>query len=233
MIETLDNKIFPRSEYPEILEEKSSDAIVILSGGIVQRARLGHEYYSTTSYRDFGLGGKARVHAGAFLAHTYPDLPIVALSRGDPTFPTHASVIAQELHRHQIEHSRIIQDDEPYNTITEVISTINLSEKYGWKNVTIVSNDYHKDRIMMIKKLIEDLDINSQLTFQAKEYLKLEHPHFNFTPAEDILSPLSPHYEKLIYAWKQTSEYKERVLSEKRGVEALLNNSYVIKKREK
>lgn len=214
------------SHLKEMVNTIQPDAVAIFGGGIVKRERCGQDYYSTTAYKDLGMGGKARVHAASFFSKVAPDLPILTLSSIDPNEPAHAEIVQEELLRKGVNGQAIITAPEPHNTFTEVLETYRQAKEHDWNNIIVISSEYHGDRIKYMYDHVHELSSLSQLS-PPENALRAE-----FIAAEDILWNISPHYRKVISEWRDSPAYKARVEQEQKGMEDLRNKKYVFRTKE-
>ena len=198
----------------EMKHTRTPDAIVVFSGGLVSYTdKEGKIKYRSTTYanRDtFGtLGGYERVRATAELANRFPVACIVTTSRhtkGEP--PTLAGVMAQELVNLGISRERIILEEISTNTASALRSSLQLAAQKGWKEIILVSNEYHMPRI---KAFYE----------QEKSPVKAE-----FVSAEAVLITADSNFKEVFGRVKKTSAYAERLAAEQRGIEALHRGEY-------
>lgn len=200
---------------------QNPDSIAILSGGIKKHIREEGEMYLPTSYKD-GLGGKGRIIAASKLAEVFPNSPLLTLSHVDPTVPSQAEIYHQELVRQGIDTSRIIKDPDAYNTFSELVAIQRQAQLNAWKNVIVVTNNYHLPRTSYMLEHFEDLARRFQLT----EPLQPHTLTLRLVGAEDILTAFSPHYTSLIDAWMKTPSYAKLVELEEKGLQDLQTNTY-------
>lgn len=223
----------------EIFHGVQPDAVVILSADIVEAPErtIGYKSgsYADLDVRDLLSGAKARVIAGAEASKYFQDAEIVTdtrdrdLSRGRPT---HAAVYADELRRLGVDQSRIVMEEESVNTIEELIETIKMAEQRNWKEVALISNDYHVPRIRELYARLEDFAQAHDTEFwNAYTAFQIGNRSLQVVSAEDILPVRNPRYSRLIQEVHSLPEYGARVRAEQKGIEDLRNNKYKIGKR--
>jgi hypothetical protein len=218
----------------EIFHGVEPDAVVILSADIVEAPdrKIGYKSgsYADLDVRDLLSGAKARVIAGAEASKYFQDAEIVTdtrdrdLSRGRPT---HAAVYADELQRLGVDASRIVMEEESINTIEELVETVKMSEQRNWREIALISNDYHVPRIREMYNRLDELADPKDIDFwNAYTSFQIGTRSLQVVSAEDILPVRNPRYARLIQEVHALPEYAARVRAEQQGIEDLKNRTY-------
>lgn len=227
-----------RERYGEIFQ-RIPDVLFILSGAVKNIAHPSAEpVYVSTSYSDsdqYGmLAGKMRVDAAAEVSRYLPDTKLVTTSHGpSPDSPNHLTVIhayiqASELRRLGIFEERIITEIRSIDTLTELQEMAKLIARHRWHSVGILTFELHAERVGCMLSHLEDLSGIPGLELKAGlEYVAMEKPSLVIIKAEDILWHVSSHYRCLIEYARNTPSYQRRLASEKKGVEAIQNKTYL------
>lgn len=199
---------------------KDPDAIFILSGGIVAKDEGRTQQFKSPSYKEKdenGLitGGKARVIAAAEISKKFPEAKIITTSKDarESGRPTHAEVMAEELQKLGIHPETIIKEEKSKDTLTELREMIKMIQQNNWKNVDVITNEYHISRVEAM------LDVLLSETEKEKPLIQL-------ISAEKILETKSSHYKKLFDKVRQTDGYRLRIEREQKGVEDFKQGIY-------
>lgn len=194
------------------------DAIIVLSGGTVPIAPEPHgqpEAYRSTSYKEGDvsglLGGIARVQAAALLAQRYPDAFFLASGARGPGEPSHAAIIACELEALGVDPKRILLEETSQNTHMQLQETLRMALAHGWKNIMYVTNEYQCARVEAFLEHVTDYPETMSVLCQ---------------PAEPLLIDAVPGFQEQYQKIKTRDSYRERIMAEARGVEAIQNGTY-------
>ncbi|MDP3772205.1 MAG: YdcF family protein [bacterium] len=210
------------------------DVVCVLGGGIVPRKMRGGEvrrYQSTAySHRDRNEllgGGKARIIAAAHLLTHYFSYA-VAVTVGNQIVngrAVEAHVLAEELVRYGVSAGRIIREDKSANTLQTMDEIVVLIERYGWKDVLMITNEYHVPRAKLsFNQPSKEVAPGVGIAWRRVSSLV----NVSFVSAESVLLRRSPeHYTPLIERAKASLAYQDRVAAEERGVEKLMFGGYV------
>ena len=238
--------------YNEKFHGEKPDAIFVLGGGNrrVKDSR-GKVSYKTSPYKGEYFpaqigGAKARPIAALELSGYYPDAKIVTMSHtpkklfysDSEIIPSLAQVMAEELVQNGINRDKIIEKPEPTSTLTELMEVIKISAENKWKNVAVVTNNYHIERATNLMSILTDGPRLKDLKYQLRENfegvgeaeifsrkwedLQQSTNKFKaaggiivFVSAEDILQKRSPHYTALLSRVGELSGYS-RVIEQER-----------------
>ncbi len=202
-----------REAYEKILTEESEEnklpeAIFLSSGGIkkTKDEKFKTLAYSDLDYHGFVSGGKARVLSGAELAKSFPEIKIVTTSVIEPDYPSHASVMADELKERGVPEDQIILEERSIDTLTELVEAIKIAVREDWKNIAFISNGYHLPRFKeMFNRLESLIEKGEDQEFdEALEKFQKEKGIVGFISAEKILRPaiILKIYLKKLRSWK-------------------------------
>ncbi|MDZ4299984.1 MAG: YdcF family protein [Candidatus Sungbacteria bacterium] len=209
------------------------DVICVLGGGIVPRKMRGGKVrrYQSTAYSHMdrnGLlgGGKARIIATAhLLAHHFPYA--VAVTVGNQILngeAVEAHVLAEELVRYGVSAGRIMHEDKSANTLQTMDEIVLLIERYGWRDVLMITSEYHMARAKLsFDQPSREVAPGVGIAWQRVSSLV----NVSFVSAESILMHRSPHYWRLIARAKELPSYKNRVVFEERGRAKLESGGYI------
>lgn len=229
-----------RSPQPESKQEYyqellgSPDAIVVLSGGTVERPRTdGTERRSSTAYSDVDgsdaiVGGKGRVVAAAEVAPFFPEAAVVTTSDSNDGPESDARIMASELARHGVRPDRIMLEERSVNTLTELAEMVKLAVRQRWQEVRVLTSDYHIPRVEeMFRQLPSLISAGRDPEFTAAwSEFQSRNISVRCVSAEEILPHRSPHYQTLIARVRQSPEYQRRVELERRGLQQLRDGTY-------
>ncbi len=209
------------------------DVICVLGGGIVSRKMRGGKvrWYQSTAYSHMdrnGLlgGGKARIIAAAhLLAHYFPYA--VAVTVGNQIVngeAVEAHVLAEELVRYGVSAGRIIREDKSADTLQTMDEIVILIERYGWRNVLMITSEYHMTRAKLsFDQPSREVAPGVGIAWGRVSSLVT----VSFVSAESVLTLRSPRYRRLIARVKELPSYKKRVFFEERGIAKLKSGGYV------
>ncbi|MEK7129871.1 MAG: YdcF family protein [Patescibacteria group bacterium] len=237
MLERLNVGNEKQKQVEALFHNKTPDAIFVPSADI-KKAPEPRSGYVSPSYGDVDIrglvsGGRVRTIAAAEAHKHFPNTFFVPLSRDrvDRGRPTHARVYADEMQKLGIPEERIILQEDPVNTITEIVAAVKLSVERGWRTIAFMSNDYQLDRIQAMYEHIIELypeDAEFKKTLNA---FKASGGTILCVSAEQLLSVRQPNlYGPLIRKAKGTLAYHVRELSESKGKRDILTGEYDVKK---
>lgn len=194
------------------------DVIVVLSGGTVPITSEPHgkpEAYRSTSYEEGDasglLGSSARVQAAALLARMYPEAFFLTCSARGPGEPSHAAIIACELEALGVDRNRILLEETSWNTYMQLQETLRMALAHGWKNIMYITNEYQCARVEAFLEHVTDYPETMSVLCQ---------------PAEPLLIDAVPGFQEQYQEIKTRDSYRERIMAEARGVEAIQNGTY-------
>ena len=216
--------------YKELVGGQNPDAIFILSGGTVKRDRG----FTTASYGDtqgeYGvLGGKARIIAAVELVKYFPETKLVMTATHYPTpeDPSQSSVMADELRKLGVKQQQIVTEEYSKSTYDELSRIVALSRDNKYRRVVVLTNEYHVPRAEEMLNRLGELAANRNDTNLVMDVSKFnEEVNTTFIAAEDILIKRNPHYAKVIKEVQKLPGYRQRLLAEDRGLEALRSGTY-------
>jgi len=219
-------------KYKQLLGE--SKAVFILDSDIRETPQK--DRHRPTSYKDtdahgFLAGGHARVIAAAEIGKHFPEVKLITTSYYQPDKPIHAEVYARELEQLSIPKNQIELEKKSTSTLTSLIEMVKLAKNHEWKEMSILTNDFHVPRTQemyhQLKNLAESLNLVDEEFSKAWDYFKKEGGlKISFITAEEIL-PLRDHrYKAIIEKVKKTETYKKRVKSEEKGLKQLKEETY-------
>lgn len=212
----------------------SYDAIAILCGGL----RLTEHGYEPTTFDDsdeFGmLGGHVRVMAAVelyrhgvsenFLFST--GISSKQIDKFGPNVPAEA-IIYKESFLKQIAQSESLKsmshmpplttflEDQSVNTVGNLQGILQICTDNNWKNIAIVSSDYHIRRIQALLHLL------------LKQYPKTTLT-FDFLSSENILKHSFPNkYDDEFATAYANPQGKTRLLNEEKGYQDIVQGRYV------
>ncbi|MFA6587667.1 MAG: YdcF family protein [Patescibacteria group bacterium] len=175
------------------------------------------------------MGGKARVIAAAEIGKYFPESKLISNSHSrDSEKPTHAAVIAEELQSAGIPAERIVQEEESIDTYSEIAELLKMIEANKWKNISVVTSDYHIPRAEKLYEHLAEISQQDSDIIAALQYCKDNEIKINFIAAETILPFRSKRYESIITQAKETEEYKKRVEFEAEGVDRIEKGLYQV-----
>lgn len=228
------HELSKRNFYQELLSG-TPNVIFILSGGI-KKNRRGYKSPSYNEIDHAGLvtGSKARVIAAAEISKSFPKTIIVTTSSVNPNEPTHANVMTQELKRLKVPESKIVREEQSYDTLSEMVEMIKLASEKEWFRIVAITSRYHIPRVQEMYNRLRSIIPKEDAPefYEALEQLEKRGSSVKFVAAEDILPHRSHRYKNLIAEVENTSGYIERVEAEKRGLEALRSGNYKFRKRQ-
>lgn len=220
--------------YQELLGTKP-DAIFILSGGISRKGTNEELLWKPTSYASedhMGLfgGGKARVLAAAKVAPFFPETRIVvnsSVAKPGKPIEFHSKVYADELMKAGVPNEQIILQTESNNTATELLMLMKLSKENDWKEVVVLTNDYHVPRVVLMFDNLGQI-ISNEIAPDLPELKEsfLRNTRVRFVAAEDVLSVVSPHYQRLIARAQEGESFRRRLQAESNGIDDILKGTY-------
>lgn len=211
---------------------KGVKALFVLDGDIQKKGSGKFERWSSTSYtaKDaHGLlaGGHARVIAAAEIVRRFPDLKVVTTSCYKHEDPIHAEIYKEELQRLGVPEQSIEMECVSRSTLEELKEMVKMATKKGWNKVAMLTNNYHLPRVKEMYFRLGELEdyggFDSRWT-SAEENLEVL-----FLDAESILPLRDQRYKKIVEKVKCSEEYKRRVESEKRGIQAIREGKYIKK----
>lgn len=202
------------------------EAMIVLSGGIVKN---GDSYkspsYTETDDHGFITGGKARSIAAAKISEIFPNIEFVTTSRRSKEEPTHATVMANEMEHFGAHRDAITLEENSWDTYTEMIEMIKIAEEKGWTKISIITNDYHIPRVKEFFSQLERLSSQDSDTTERITKFK-QKVEVSFIAAETILENISGHYKHLLSLVRESEGYRQRLLAEERGIDALRSGDY-------
>lgn len=219
-------------KYKQLLNK--SKAIFILDSDIKEISQKDH--YRSTSYKDldshgFLAGGHARVIAAAEIGKYFPEVKLITTSYYQPDKPIHAEIYARELEKLSIPKNQIELEKKSTSTLTSLIEMVKLAKNHDWKEMSILTSDFHVPRTQemyhQLKDLAENFNLADEEFSKAWNYFKKEGGlKISFIVAEEILLLRDSRYKTIIEEVKKTEAYKKRVESEKKGVKQLKEGTY-------
>jgi len=205
------------------------DAVIVLCGSI---ARDPSGTFVPTSYDDsddYGmLGGAMRVIAAALLYVNRRSSTFVfsagksekTIARLGPDVPAEAGIyrsyfqrMVRELSKAHLDPPTLLLEDRTPNTVQSLQACFAMIESRGWKQVAILSADYHIPRVKALSGLIlQDRPLDAKLAFLS---------------AETVAQELAPdRYDQTIDAAYRSPQAIKRLKNEARSLEHIRNGTY-------
>lgn len=215
-------------------------AIFILSGGTEWSKERGYYTlsYDEPDFTGLASGAHFRVVAAAEIAKCFPEIKIVPTGKliihgikEKEHFPNDAKVIADELVAMGVDCNQIILEENSVSTLTELLEMIKMARVNNWSRLGIITSRWHVARVkMMYEKLetIEGLCTTEEVTM-IKEF-KSSGAMVAIIAAEDITDEVSEEYRKTIQEVERRDSYKERLMSEQKGIEDLKAGRYKVRR---
>jgi len=173
------DKLRRENEYENLKHKFNNvDAIRVLAGGTAQLedGSWVSPDYSETDNNGLASGATARVVATAVIGFVNNDVKIEVGShyRGD-TQPSPSHVMAEELVHLGIDDTRIKQDRDSFDTVSEIARFLDEAIRNDWKNINIVTNEYHIPRInaFLDSNNLEWLTTDEELTLNLRRALSM------------------------------------------------------------
>lgn len=218
---------------------ESPDAIIALSGGIrPSAASVSETGFKTLSYADKNETGvvvpsKTRVIATAAIAEAIPDVPIVtnSVDRSQPTWPSMASVVADELAYRGVDRARIIEEGASFNTATQLIEMINLAVANDWQKLAVVGNDWYFPRLGEFYKSLRSVVTYEDPAQNAAFHATLDRfeemgGQVSLVSSEAVMKLAQPRFGALLAETETAME--QTLASEKRGLDHLRAGKYAV-----
>jgi uncharacterized SAM-binding protein YcdF (DUF218 family) len=209
---------------------KQYDCIAVLCGGLRKHDGI----YVPTTFKDgdeFGmLGGHVRVMAAAELyrqgiTDTFvfsTGVSAKQIAKFGPDVPPEAHVYRDAFKQmidmpHGADASpRLYVEDKSINTVANLQEIARLCDKQGWRNVALLSSEYHIPRIRALYELLE-----------SRAALK---PFaIDFVQAETVLRKYRPgEYDKEFAKQYATPAARLRIMNEHQGLADIQEGRYVL-----
>ncbi len=232
----MDERKFEPIEKKEKLPHQY-DAVIVLGGGL---RKVGDRYYPT-DYRDadeFGMyGAGMRIvaaldlylnsRAGRFVFATGKTEK--GKSQYGSDIPTEAEVYKEKflrmidgLKRREdykerfsgLDAPEIVLEDKSFNTMSNIKEILKMIEDNNWRNVAIVSSDYHIPRVKDLYERLSDKSEDSDIKV-------------DFLSAENIVKKAEPgKYDEVMRRAYESEVAQRRLKSETQGVEDLKKGTY-------
>lgn len=165
---------------------RDPDAIIVLSAGIKQDAsgRWVSTELTATDDAQSAPGGILRIFAAAVLARHYAQIPIVPSGGKGFDVPKDApedrpllcEIMRDELIGAGVAAERILLEGQSNTTYQQLQRLSDMSSQRGWKNILIVTNRYHVDRLSaMIKIKFHEWNEASDVQVVAAEDVLIRH----------------------------------------------------------
>jgi len=196
------------------------NAIVIL-GGALKKDDKGK--WRTTSFSEsdnFGASGdRLRVIAGSYFFQDNNNQLIIVLGgkgqyKDNPDAPAVSEVIKKELEDLGVLSENIITETESGNTYEQLKNLKEIIKSNDFKEIKIISNEYHLPRIQAI--------IDNNLELKEVE----DSCHIELHSAEKISIEHNPKLEKEIKFAYNTELMKQRISLEEKGVQDIKEGKY-------
>lgn len=264
------NNALPKKDvYLKLINGNAPDALCIMGGGL-SRHKINHK--NVKNYIKFLYQGnkpnsingtEARVIAAVELFKYFPTIKIVTLSHKlKPVFfhflnyliettgirkISLAKKMANELLKMDIPKSQIIICEKSTSTVTEIMEIIFLSAKNNWKNIVLISNDYHIQRIKDLlheirqgteefyQKILQDISTKEEQKklrqlFETLSFgiikLKNEGAKIIAISAESILSEKGRIYHEVVKEVEKEKAYKNVEKNEEKGRIEIIKGNY-------
>ncbi len=215
------------------------DAIIALSGGIRPSiSSVSETGFKTLSYADRNETGvvvpaKTRVIATAAIARVLPDVPIVtnSVDRTQPTWPSMAQVVADELVHRGVDADRIIKEETSFNTATQLIEMLKLAVDNDWKKLAVIANDWYFPRLGEFYGRLgevvsyEDPKQNEEFHAVLARFEEMG-GQVSLISSEEVMTLAQPRFRTLIAMAEGAMQ--ETYASEKRGLSALRRGKYAV-----
>jgi uncharacterized SAM-binding protein YcdF (DUF218 family) len=199
------------------------DAVFVLGGGIVKSGSS----FGPTTYADsdpFGmLGGEIRIHAAVEICEQYPGVPFIfttgvtakTIAMYGPEVPSEAlvysRVFSEELNLRGLRLPHIALEEISQNTEGNIREALALTEKHAWRRLAVITSAYHVARVEALFALL----------------LQSTSPSVKLLSAEAIVQAARPGaYDAIIADAYHTSEARQRIENEEKGVKALRAGTY-------
>lgn len=210
---------------------ESPDALFPLSGSITQRESGKWTTLNGSDVSEHGLVtvGRARVVAVTEVAHVFPEVPIVtnSFNRFDPTQPTMASVVKDELVQRKIDSNRIILEEDSFSTITQFTEMIKMAVQEKWNKVTVLTNEYNLPRSTLMYENLSSIVDDAEFQEVFRQF-KEKGGIVSIIDADTIMRIMSDHFATYLDQVSQTEPYQETVRREKQGLEDLKKGEYKV-----
>lgn len=232
-----------RQEATGPLDRHTPDVIFLFSGGMTRdngTNRTTENLHRATNYTDLtehGLvtGGRTRVIATAAIARVIPDIPIVtdSYNRFDPTEPTMASVMGQELINRGVDGNRIIHETDSFSTVTQLIEMVNMANEHGWNDIDVIGTAWHFPRVSAMFENLETIvnyeDPAKEAAFKAALATFRERGvRVGFVSSENVMRIISPHYANYLDAAEASAPFQQTLAAETQGLADLQAGKYRI-----
>jgi hypothetical protein len=218
---------------------ETPDAIISLSGGIrPSTSSLSESGFTTLSYANANETGvvvpsKTRVMATAAIAQAIPNIPIVtnSVDRTQPTWPTMASVAADELVHRGVDPSRIIKEEASFNTATQLIEMIKLAVDNNWQRLAVIGNDWYGPRLGefygRLRSVVRYEDRAQNEAFHAAlDRFEEMGGQVGLVSSEEIICLAQPRFRA--FMGLAEAALSKTVASEQRGLEDLRAGKYAL-----
>lgn len=244
------------------------DVVVVLAGGVklkpgrenVEKSELTPDDYETplftTGTDNVGLitGARYRGIAAGIIAHATPDAVIQTNSINKNLNIRPVDVVAREVMEMGVSEERIVKEDEGRESQSTFGNVARLIEQLGrhadWKNVAIVTNDYHIERSQVTAGMVIEeaialgvVEEGFVLDTSKLRYLREDEvtPKFvagmrrlvardvqlRMVACEAVITAYDPEFAKDFAAIQAMPEYRMRVSEEARGAEDFRMKRYV------
>jgi len=227
---------FSKREQYEQLCGGAPDAFFVLGGGVVKNTKTGEP--KSGSYRDNDThnllsGSKARVVAAAELHQYFPEAAVVANSSLKNEKTSNAQLFAKEMIERGVDESKVILQQNSYNTFTEMLELVRMIVDNNWKHAVVVTNEFQIPRArIMLEKIDELHDPNnywqrSEIQKALDQFRKIKDSvTVSFVSAEDALPIKSSKYIRIVAEAKASPGWQARVASEQQGVGQIERGEY-------
>ncbi|GAB4143581.1 MAG: hypothetical protein OHK0017_01120 [Patescibacteria group bacterium] len=239
--------------------------VYVLSGTVV-KTDSGYRPGSYTDKDHHGLSadGQTKCEAAGLLYKQNSNLNFVASGSVLPIIgetdlssaPSYAEVYALELQKNGIPANQIIQSNKPIDSITELISLVQITADNNWTNVLIISNQSQIERVKILYDMVwnyplpgsttqTDLNRLSIMLFTnrilarnenivtadyLKSLIKLRQRNFKavITTSEGIIIQQNPETNELFEKIYKTMQMQQRFEMEKKGVKHIVDGTYYL-----
>lgn len=221
-----------KDELPEHI-----DAIRVFAGGTVQlNDGGGKKFWSSPNYtgvdsNNLSTGAVYRVAAGSIVSRVNESCNcVLGCSYFNNSQMSPCEVMTKEFELLGIEDSRILSDPDTFDTIGEVAKLLQFAGRNDWSSVLLVTNFYHKERLMKIVENIDWLVFDSERTDDFNKGLSLLRDgllKFSVANSEVLIKKFDEGlYSGYISGYMNSEMLGKRLKSENDGVNAINSGEY-------
>jgi hypothetical protein len=208
---------------------KRYDAVIVLGTNIAPARRGGFRPTTYADYDQYGMlaGNMSVIAATLLFEHGASETFVFSTGTSEKTkamygsgVPTEAEVYSASFLALIKDSSRstpfIIREKQSVNTYSNLTECIKIINKYGWRDIAVLSARYHIPRVQAIWELAS----------RAKHTTKAR---VDFLAAETIIIELLPGiHDEAIRAAYNSPEGRKRLASEAQGLRDIQTGTYVV-----